>query len=258
MKFSFVCLLAVAFLLGEARAQDLNRPQIERTLTSRLTWEILWNDLPAGLRSFPVGIAMLSVNVNSKLLSYCSRDLGACGQYRIEECIRTWQRLTSRKCCGNQSDGEALVAFVRQAVENQLPHADPRDYPAIGFGQPMKPPPSDSSQSWVMTTELGNRSEIIRVYRNLRSPEIEALRDWVRTDLMVSGYVSFTIPCFKPSDPVVYVLGNRIARDPIVASLFWNRQTNKWDVAEWIEDQQFVSGLKTTLDTVACVSAKFP
>lgn len=238
---------------------DASFRRLERTLKSVIQWEILWRSTPTGFRTPISGTANVSISIAEKDLSYCSHDLGVCATY-LTEGSRNWERLKSKKCEGKENDEDALLAFL-EAGGKKIPNRA-RDQ------QPTMLGPDGFSGAWTVATpirwgttiKLDPRSAIVRQYRQVHPPEAESLLNWLRTTLHDSGYLSVTIACFNPSDPVVHVYGERATKDPIVFSLFWDRDREEWIQAGMLErqqGQQTFDELKSTIRTIACGTIQF-
>lgn len=259
---ALACVAAPGQTRQDAGAAGLRR--IERQLTERLRWEALWDESTVPIHPRPS--ATLAVYLSPRFLFYCSHDLGKCAQYAIEE-NQLGQRLKSIGCGGSgtaceqgRTDAESLNSFIRQ-VDTTLPiPAVPTQAYTLGgtvAGTPMKP---STAVTWNMTVSLGTRQQIIDEYRQARPAQIKSLEAWFRYRLQNSGYRSVTIPCFTPSDPEIYVYGDRVSGRPIIISVRWDQEGEQWLEAGLLQGPQSarkIEELKATIESVACAGVKF-
>jgi len=253
-------LVGMASLHCNAQASEASLRRMEREVTARLTFEILWHDLPQGLvipGSRPV---KLGLYLTARSLFYCSHDLSACAQYRLEA-GQIGQRVRSVACnparppCDQTRDD---TVAVRSFSKQSEPAADlpigpgPR---SIGGLSPDSP-----GILWTMTATLGNRTEIIAKYKRMRPAALSSLTEWIQRTHGAAGYKSITISCFEPSDPVVHLFGDRPEKGPIVFSVFWDKEREEWVFAGMLyqtDDRGRIAQLKAVVEAVSCETVRF-
>jgi hypothetical protein len=254
-----VLLLMSTIALGQTvGTRDAGLRRFERTLLDVVRWEILWHETPNGFHN-PIAPASVAIATTPTSLSYCSHDIGVCASYQIEA-SRNWERIKSVKCDGHESDEEALLSFVGADANRPKLRLEARKPPVLGAGGFSGNPTADFPLRWTTTLNLGTLNSIIEQYRHLHPPEVSSLQDWLRTRLRDSGYSSVTIACFSASDPVVYVYGERASNRPIVISVFWDREQEKWAEAGMLEPPQGAETferLKSTIQSISCGTARF-
>jgi len=224
----------------------------ERELAARLHWDILWNEAPEGLRVPKTGTARLAAYLTGKAFWYCSHDLGVCAQYRVED-RHLGDRIESIKSLDEQDDRKSVLKFAGQNPKLTFPTE-------IRTGR--LPLPDSAGILWTAAIELGTREEIVNQYKQLRPVELKGLLEWARTKHQDSGYRSITIACFAPSDPTVFIYGDRPAErsGPIVFQVFWDREREEWVVAGMLERRQgpeTFEKLKATVQAIACGKIRF-
>jgi hypothetical protein len=237
------------------RRQITNTPDAslrrrERELAARLRWDILWNEVPPGFRVPKGGAARLTAYQTVDTFWYCSRDLGVCAQYSLED-RRLLHRTSQIKCDGKQDDRSSVLKFAGQNPKLSFPseiRTDKLPHP-VGI-------------LWTPTIELSTRVETVKKYKQLRPTELEGLRDWLRTRFQDAGYRSITIACFAPSDPTVFIYGDRPAepRGAIIFQVFWDREREEWVYAGLLEREhgpERFEELKATIQLIACDTIKF-
>ena len=255
-------LLLIAWGVGSqyccAWADDGKSGRLEKELISVLRWEILWNDIPQGFRPPITGVAQLSLNYRSNLISYCSHQLGVCAEYIIEP-NRNWQRNRSRIAPPGESDQASILGFVG-ASESATGRVDsPRFEGRTGsLGGTLSS--AASGVFWTATLILGSRTEILGEYRRKHPPEIESLKNWLSGRLRGAGYKSVTIPCFDPADPSVFVYGDRGVMGAIVFAVYWDKEREKWVEAgllRWPEDRNRIEEMRNIVQSIACTTVVF-
>lgn len=212
-----------------------------------LRWEILWEDTPSGFFLPPTGSATVSILKQQNEVAYCSKELGVCALYLADQ-YRNWQRLRAEKI-RQPGNTEALWDFMGM----------PRPGKVAEYGG--LPGKASGPLQFTSSLSLSDRSEIIKEYQGLRSADWSALEDWLRRDLQDSGYSSIYFACFKPSDPVVFVYGERGTKEPIVFSLFWSNISGDWmEAGSLLRSQgiQRFERLKTTIQSIACGHITMP
>jgi|SRR5579883_350834 len=233
---------------------ESGRKALEAQLNDVLQWEILWQTGPPGFRLPDVPLARFALSAASTYLAYCSEDLGVCAQYRTENAVRSWQRLRSTRCCGSEGALAALNAFVRGSGGTRQ-QIDPRGYPPTGLGAPSSVPSLEMPVSWTTTLPQLSRAEILNRYKAIDPSQTDSLARWLSAHLSASGYRSVTIPCFRPSDPVVYLYGDHPSRGPVLLSIFWNRETMQWEEASVMQGggkRSTIDRFKDTVDLLKC------
>ena len=249
-------MFSIACLFGQLDDPSLRR--IETRLTDVIQWERLWSDTSRGFREPPDGSAELTVSVASDGVAYCSQHLGTCAAYRVET-SRNWERSLSVPCCSHRTDEDALLAFVssgRRAAAN----SDQRRPVAIGPGGLSGTWTVNSPARWRMTIKLEDRGRIVERYKQLRPSEADSLRTWLRKNYRDAGYRSITFACFKPSDPVLYLYGDRGTEGSMVISLFWDKGREEWIEAGMLARNQGTEtfeALRSTIQAIACDTIRF-
>jgi hypothetical protein len=248
----FLSVVPIMSLLGQtANPIDPGLRRRERELAAILRWEILWNDASLGFQVPKDGTAKLAAYLKGNAFWYCSRDLGACTQYRLEA-HRGWQRMKSIKHDGDQDDMSSVLRFAGEDPLQLLrsDKTDPRSWHlTVGI-------------LWTPTVELSTRDEIVKQYQQMRPAELKGLRDWLRTSLQDTGYRSITIACFAPSDPTVFIYGDRPAehRGPLVFQVYWDREREEWVFVGMLEREQGpkkFEELRATVQAIACDTIRF-
>jgi hypothetical protein len=251
-----------------ARAEDKALGRFEQQLAAVLRWEILWSDSPAGFQVPRDGSARFALHwtpreFSASSLSYCSRDVGVCARYTVLP-QRNWMRDANAKRDSSESDIDAVAAF--DGLKIREPAARTGSPPTITLGGPggltgtLTP---NSGIAWTATISLGGREEIVRQYRQMRPPEIEGLKEWIRSPLMPrdAGIKSITIACFAPSDPVVYYSVDGPATKPVIMAVFWDRDLEEWRVATYLDRTQnsaVFERMHRTIESIACSTLSFP
>ena len=231
---------------------DAGRRQRERELATRFRWEILWNETPQGFRIPKTGTARLAAYQTDKAFWYCSRDLGVCAQYSLEG-RGLGRRINSVQYGNEQDDRISMLKFAGINPKPSLPAEIRTDKLSL---------PDSAGALWTPAIELGTREEIVKQYKKLRPVELEGLREWLRTGLQVAGYRSITIACFAPSDPTVFIYGDRPAErfGPIVFQVFFDREREEWvevGILEQSQSPEKFKELKTTVQAIACDTIRF-
>src|SRR5580658_10478959 len=176
----------------------------ERDLRDRLEWEVLWKDSPDGFRFPDHGNARVAIYVTSESLSYCSRDLGICASYSVED-FRLHDLVRSEPCNSGKDDDAALSSFI--GAKAGAPGAQGPSRPtSIG---PRTGSLAPGGIRWTSTFSLSERAEIVLRYKALHPVMLRSLQDWLLARFSRNGgYRSVTIACFAPKDPLVYVYGD--------------------------------------------------
>jgi hypothetical protein len=247
--------LIVSFTL---RADDFTS-RYDRELFAVVRWEILWGELPGGA-SLPSrgGATKFAVQLATNKLSYCSHDLGVCETYRIEG-YRNWQEVTSILCNDKRSDKEALLAFVNNSPARLVEGGHSVRYGSKGGGF-TGGPVERSVITWTTETTLGSLPEIIKQYKRMHPPELKSLEHWLRTPPSADPGKRIKIACFAPTDPEVYLSVTAPGREPVIATIFWNRDAGMWESADGVgppEDPAAVSRIRETIDSISCASIVF-
>jgi len=230
----------------------------ERDLRDRLEWEVLWNDSPDSFRFPDHGTATAAIYMTSESLSYCSRDLGVCASYSIQD-FHLHDLLRSEPRNSGKDDDAALLSFV--GAKSGTPTARQPSRPTrIGPGG-ITGSLVPGGIRWTSTFSLPGRSEIVQRYKAMHPPELKGLEDWLLATFHRStGYKSITIACFTPKDPVVYLYGDRPSKGPIVLSVFWDPEIEGWVDANRLagmRDRAQTLELKGTIDSIACGTVQF-
>jgi hypothetical protein len=104
------------------------------------------------------------------------------------------------------------------------------------------------------------RTEIVADYAGLRPEKITSLREWLVSTHKDAGYESISTPCFKPSDPQVYLYGKRPRIGPIIVSVFWDQETEEWVYAgmlERTESRKRIEELGHIVESIKCGEVRF-
>ncbi|MEO8597159.1 MAG: hypothetical protein ABI759_27820 [Candidatus Solibacter sp.] len=253
LRNTLLFILAVMFNGQLVQADDANVRRLEQQLAATMRWEILWNDTPRGFQVPQGGSASLAAVVTSNSLAYCSHELGVCARYRNDP-HRNWEREASAKCDGGQTDEDALIAFAGGTVRAS---AGSQSKVVLGGPGGLKGSPAPGSGiRWTAAVRLGSRDEIVQQYREMKPPEIEAIQKWARaTSPPSAGYKSITIACFAPTDPMVYLYGDRGTKGSIVLAIYWDREREEWVFASSLERSQGTQRfdeMYRTIESVAC------
>jgi hypothetical protein len=256
--------LPVLFLMvgvsSSAYQADPGTKRLETELVQRLKWESLWADSGVNLRSTPNGSATLSIYVTGSSLSFCSHDLGICESYQ-KTGLQLGQSVKAVKCdeaspCGgaNGADDKALRAFVQQSP---IPS---RSNTAKRIFNTETPHGLAGAMTWSTTVHLGFPTQIVGAYRTSRPAQMDALRSWLLESHKGSGYASITVACFLPSDPLVFLYGNRPGKGPIIFEAYWNTETEQWKEAGFLdrpEDRKQIEQLKAKIELLSCAKVNF-
>lgn len=242
--------------------------RLERILTEVIQWEILWDQTPKTFHLPTSGSAELEVSVTfdtfykADTISYCSHALGACTTYLMGT-ARNWQGLKSAPCEGSGTDEEALLLFVgagRRTTASQPRSQTPVVIGPGGLGSGPGSFTPDLPIRWAMSVKFPSREEIVQEYRQLHPSEADSLRTWL-SPLKDSGYISVTFACFKASNPLVHIYGDRATtRGPIIISAFWDRDQEEWIEAGILERNQGPDTFdvaKSKIDSIACDTIHF-
>ena len=253
----------VAVLLGPQFAQPDSGPALalEHELGAVLQWEILWGDSPDGFR-LPSNETRMAAALYSAtgMLAYCSHDMGVCAEY-VTARHRNWMRDRSAKCEGTQSDEQAVLDFVGKQSEKEALGVQGKRRITVGRGGVMGIPAAGSGILWTAAIPLAPRSEILKHYSGLHPPELRGIEQWLRATILPNaGYRTITIACFAPTDPVVYLYGDRPVKGPIVFSIYWDEEAGDWAQAGMLErpdDRGKIQEMRTTVNAIACATVRF-
>jgi len=232
-----------------ADTSNISLRQLEQALTARLRWEVLWNDMPQGFLMPKSKDVRLAVYWTVGSIWYCSRDLGVCAQYSLEG-RHLGQRNKFIKYNNADDDIDSVSRFAGQKPKSLFPSE-------IGTSQL----PQFTGTLWTRTIELGSREEVVASYKKLRPTKLKGLRDWLRERLKDGGFRSVTIASFAPSDPTVFIHGDRTAErgGPIVFQVFWDSEREAWVYAGMLEqaqDPERFERLKVTIQAIACETVR--
>ena len=273
-----IVLFAGALALGQQsrtppESRVLSR-RMEREFIEHLRWEILWNH--RGIRTPPTGIAKLAVYQGAKSLYFCSRDLGACAEYRmwdrrhLDDRIHTVECSTNSPACKEGRDEmESLVDFVRQRDPTIPQYPEPPQrmptLPTIPTLSTLESFLRCASISGIMTANLGSRTEIVEHFRQMRPPELDSLKEEV-AGWRGGGYSSIIIPCFSTAaTSVVTLYGDRPGRGPVIIPAQWDPDEEEWRSNGQIErpggptaeDIRRIEELRPLYESLACATVKF-
>jgi hypothetical protein len=201
---------SIIFIFSTLAVGDASVKQMERTLTDVIR---------AGDR------ATIAIGTTRNHLSYCSHALGICASYLIDT-GRNWQRLKSSLCDGTGTDEKALLTFVGKDGP-QPSISGPRNLVIDPDGLQGRPSAGPLA-TWTTALSLGTRAAILEDYRKLNPVELGSLRAWLLERERNAGYRSIRIACFKPTDPEVFLYGDRSPGSGLVFSVFWNRDEDDW------------------------------
>jgi hypothetical protein len=71
-------------------------------------------------------------------------------------------------------------------------------------------PAPGSGILWTASIALGSRAEITKQYSHLHPTELHDVERWLRNTILPdAGYKTITIACFAPTDPMIYLYGER-------------------------------------------------
>ena len=154
---------------------------------------------------------LCAITLKEKSLYFCSYDFGTCREYRITD-NNIGELIANQRLDGRGMDESALGSFVRTGGEKNDRTAAPE-------------------WTWHATLKVGTRIDIINHYKGLHPERLEDLRRWLAQDLKDGrNYRSITIACFTPSDPTVFVYGDRASLGPIVFEVRRDEE-RRWSVA---------------------------
>jgi hypothetical protein len=257
MKPLAVC-IGFAAVLFTLQADDFTS-RYDRELFAVLRWEILWNQLPSGSHVPPSGGATkFAVQRTLDNLSYCSHELGVCEMYRIGG-YRNWEEVTNALCNDKRSDEEALRAFGNISPE-ALVESGPSPRFVSKRGGFTGVPVERSGITWTTETTLGSAPEIIRQYKQMHPPELGALEHWLRTPPTAEPGTRIKVPCFAPTDPLVFLSVTTSGGEPMIETVFWNREAETWESADGFSppaDPAALSKTRKTIDSISCASLVF-
>lgn len=146
-------------------------------------------------------------------------------RYRIDP-NRNWERDAIGNCNGNQSDEEALAAFIGDSVRSTAIAVPQRKIALGGAGGLTGSPTPGSGIRWPTAVNLGTREEIVQQYKQMHPAEIENLTRWIRSSMnQTAGRTTITIACFAPTDPMVYYYVDRPAKESVV-----NNRSRGWNL----------------------------
>ncbi len=240
-------------------AADVSNTQgFEQELTAVLRAEILWNDTPRVFRVPAAGSASMAINAMPEAVSYCSHDLGTCARYSVLG-FRNWLRLNSAPCEGQNSDLDALVAFLGKGSVKQS--GDSARPTVLGRGGLAGSPAPGFGISWTTKIALGSRAEIVKEYQQMHPSDIEGLKSWLRSPTTThTGVRAMTIACYSPFDPLVYYYVDRSAGAPVILAVFWDKDRQEWVIAASFERSQApekFDEMRRTIESVPCSTVTF-
>lgn len=246
-----IWIASLLFHLLAAEATD----RFDRELFAVVRWEILWGQLPSGSHLRSDGATKFAVRLAGRSLSYCSHDLGVCETYRLGE-SRNWQAIANAVCKGQQSDQDALRAFLG-TIPPSLAASGPPPHFVSKEGGFSGVPAEGSGMTWTTATDFGTRSEIARQYRRLRSPQLGSLKEWIRATSVGQHGLKITIPCFASTDPSIYLSITTPGGEHSVETVFWNAEAGKWESADGFSppaDPTVVNEIRRIVDSISCAS----
>jgi hypothetical protein len=250
MVSRFLCCVVIA--LGLEAQMDPFEKRIEQTLEAVMQWEILWTDSPKGFRAHDSGPVSMAIYAKAGSVSYCSHEAGVCVSYKVSG-YRNWEGTRSSILEDDRSDKESLISFVggdagEAPISGNAAHT-------LGPGGLSGVPAASSGILWATKIMLRSRAEVVREYRQMHPRELEALRKWLIGPRPDRGDASgITIACFAATDPMVYYYVEQPA-DPLIMSVFWNRESEEWSVAGSLQRSQNparFSRLHSIIDSIAC------
>ncbi len=244
-----MCTLPAVLLLSAQDGIPDRMAEAEHELRAVVEWEMLWDSSPSGFKvsadsQKPVSCALL---LNRESVSYCSRDLGVCVKYAVSG-LRNWQAVNSVPCCNGSSEERALEKFagIERGAVGRMSRTG-------SFGP--------SGLTWVASIELSSRNEIIAGYKRIRPTDIESLRDSLKKRLSAAGYESITIPCYKATDPVVYVFGTRGDRGATVFANILDKESGTWIDAGIVTprgNRGELERVEALVKALSCSTLEFP
>jgi hypothetical protein len=256
---TFPLLVATIALTGQPTfADEIQLRKAAQQLSAILEWEILWDESPEGFHRPNGGSAKLAIQLTADSLTYCSHDLGACVAYAILD-YRNWLGVRSAKCDDTHSDLDALLAFIGNGPRNRANSQSTGATKGLADGRTMVGlSPTGSGIIWTTTVSLGSRDEIAQRYRRMNPDGIQSLRKWAANGV-APGIKAITIPCFAPSDPIVYVSFDWQADPPTAIAVFWNKESETWiDAASFVgpENRETIERIRSVIDEIACATIK--
>ena len=228
------------------------------TLAAVLQWEILWGEYPNDFRVPTGGTVEVAIYSSTNALSYCSEDLGVCVEYRIQD-NRNWLGTKAAKYDHSMNDLDAVLKFAGMPAPIT---GDKRPVPlTLGAPNGLGGLPSPGGSAWRATLKIKARDQIVREYRQLHPEPIRSLEQWLRQTTSGVGYKSMTIACFAPSDPEIFVYGDRPKRGgPVVFSVIWDRESQEWLEASLIQGADRladINKLRSIIEAIPCATLKF-
>jgi hypothetical protein len=190
-----------------------------------IEYQVAWEGLLEGEESLERENRLsLDVIVSKRMLLFCSIEAGQClgCQWDGTRVLRVVDQAVCSSeaglCAGR---GTHLVDEYLRANRENLSRFDVSlsDYP------------SDTARvsQWQMSATLRSRDEILRSYSNSRPGNLDALVRWLSEQRSESRVVrKLVVPCFKETDPAVYIY--RVS-EPDIEEIFltvWNRETSEW------------------------------
>ena len=251
LKISSWCLVGLVALStahGQVMPRDLGA-QMEARLQAGLEWKLLWETSAAASASRPAGSikVILYLSLKDDALSYCSSDMGACATYSLNP-IRYWNLRRSEPCRSEQTNESCLVAFLRLKV-SPLPTGGQRQGLRKGVLG------ATSALCWSTSINLPTRTELENRARSFRPETIDSLINWLRLRLSGAGYSSLRVPCYRSTDPQIYVYAERKVGAPLILIMIRNRRDEEWEeagVISKIDSQVGPEGIKRLIFATTC------
>ena len=249
-----IVLISLTFLTASGQihgqADFMRRVRVaNQQLTYVLEWEILWKISPIGFK-FPKDSALVNIFLGPDFLSYCSSDLGSCVKYSISG-FRNWQAVRTEVCCGNTDSKTALRSFV-EADGSPLGQIASRRQRSGILDQA-------SGIEWEELIRLHNRAQMIDTYKRLKPKNLESIGQSLKSELRDDGYKTLMIACYRETDPLVYIYGER-TNGPIVFAVFWDSREQSWidgGVIATAEHADVLEDFKATIKLVSCTTITF-
>jgi len=156
--------------------------------------------------------------------------------------------------CNRDRDDSQAVRFFSNQRDSVIQSPDGSGSRTLG-GVPQQ----GAGIFWTTTMALGSRVEIIGRYQRVRPDGFSRLARWLQQREQGAGYKSITIPCYKSTDPVVNLFGDRTTKGQVVFSVFWNDEREDWVFAGVVDpqDREQIEQLKAVIERLSCETLRF-
>jgi hypothetical protein len=224
----------------------------ERELAARVRWEILWGETPEPYHS-KSQIVRLTVYQTGDALWYCSRDLNACAQYKLQD-KRLSYKVKSIKYEDGQDEIDSVLKFAGELARK----------PSFSTDTPLGVDLSSSGTLWVPLLKIGSRKEIVTEYKKMHPARLIELRNELQKIPQNAGYSSITIARFDPLYERTFTYGSRPKEHggPIICQYFWDEELEEWRFAAMLElyktrDRKRFEDIKNIIQSIAFSTIKF-